>query len=171
MELIDNVFTNYSNPVIITSDLVDDQVVNRNIDNVNPLIVVNSDFTHVKIKGYLPSYPTYILEFESFKKLISLIFWFKNLSTWNVKSPIFILDISERPKNERASWVLKNLAHLEILVSYYMCYDNNEDSTIIYTLNPYLEYAPRPWKQVKLVNRNNKTNSLLFSLQYPKGNC
>ncbi|CAG5077153.1 Protein of unknown function [Cotesia congregata] len=138
MELIDKGFKNNMNPVIITSDLVDDQVVNGNIDNVNPLIVVNSDFIGAKIKGYHPSYPMYILKFESDEKLI------------------------------KASWVLKFLGRFEILVSYYLCYDNDKDSTIVYTLNPYSQYAPRPWKQVKLADSNRKTNSTLLSLQYPK---
>ncbi|CAG5077163.1 Protein of unknown function [Cotesia congregata] len=168
MELIDKSFKNNMNPVIITSDLVDDQVVNGNIDNVNPLIVVNSDFIGAKIKGYHPSYPMYILKFESDEKLIKFIFRFTHSTIWNVKSPIFILDISERPHDVKASWVLKFLGRFEILVSYYLCYDNDKDSTIVYTLNPYSQYAPRPWKQVKLADSNRKTNSTLLSLQYPK---
>ncbi|CAG5092972.1 Protein of unknown function [Cotesia congregata] len=41
---------------------------------------------------------------------------------------------------------------------------------MVYTRNPYTQYAPPPWNQVKFANANSssKTKSTLYSLQYPK---
>ncbi|XP_074095951.1 uncharacterized protein LOC141525377 [Cotesia typhae] len=41
---------------------------------------------------------------------------------------------------------------------------------MVYTLNPYTPYAPRPWNQVKSSNANinNKRKPTLYGLQYPK---
>ncbi|XP_044581187.1 uncharacterized protein LOC123262811 [Cotesia glomerata] len=171
MELIDKSFANNSNPLIISSDFVDDQVVSGNIDNGNPVIVINSDLSErrIEIKGYLSSYPTYNLRFESLYKLIALILGFMASPTWNIKSPIFVLDISEEPHVDAFN-VISFLGYFDTLISYYMCYDNDKHSTIVYTLNPYTQYAPLPWNQVKFSNANinNKTKSTLYSLQYPK---
>ncbi|CAG5092242.1 Protein of unknown function [Cotesia congregata] len=126
MELIDRDFANNSNPLIIFSDLVDDQVASRSIDNGSPLIVIiNHDLRRKQIEGYLLSYPTYILRFESMQKLVPLIFGFMGSTIWNIKSPIFILDISEGTHDENASMVLAFLGSLDILVSYYVDLKSN----------------------------------------------
>ncbi|XP_044580662.1 uncharacterized protein LOC123262486 [Cotesia glomerata] len=172
MELIDRVFANNSNPLIISSDLLDDQVSSGSIDNGSPLIVINGDQRWKQIEGYLPTYPTYILKFESLHKLIPLIFGFMRSTIWNIKSPVFVLDISEGTHDRNADRVLAFLGSLDIFLSYYSCYDDKKDSTMVYTLNPYTQYAPSPWNRVKALNANNnsKTNMTLYSLQYPKGN-
>ncbi|CAD6239269.1 GSCOCG00008671001-RA-CDS [Cotesia congregata] len=170
MELIDRGFANNSNPLIISSDLVDDQVASRSIDNGSPLIVINGDQKWKQIGGYLPSYPTYILRFKSPQKLVSLIIGFMGSTIWNIKSPIFILDISEGLHDRNANWVPSFLGRLDILISYYVCYDDKIDSTMVYTLNPYTQYALSPWNQVKFANANGNstTKMTLYSLQYPK---
>ncbi|XP_074114287.1 odorant binding protein 9 isoform X2 [Cotesia typhae] len=173
-ELIDRVFVNNSNPLIISSDLVDHQVASGNIDNGNPVIVMNYDSSErgIEIKGYLPSYPTYVLRYESLQKLMLLTLTFMTSSTWNIKSPIFILNISKKRHDVKAFEVLSFLGHFDTLLSYYMCYDYGKNSTIVYTLNPFTQYAPSPWNQVKFSNSNinNKTKLTLYSLQYPKAN-
>ncbi|CAD6222025.1 GSCOCG00005291001-RA-CDS [Cotesia congregata] len=168
MELIDKGFTNTSNPVIITSDLVDDQIVSRNIDNGNPLIIMNGNFKCEKIKGYYPGYPTYVIKFESIENLMSLIFKFMYTTIWSSKSPIFILDISEKFYVAKPYAILGFLAQFDMLVSYYLRYDNVQDSTIVYTLNPYTQYAPFPWNEVTFANIKSKTKTTLYSLQYPE---
>ncbi|CAG5075096.1 Protein of unknown function [Cotesia congregata] len=147
MELIDKGFANNSNPLIISSDLVDDQMASGNVDSGKPLIVINSDQKRKQIEGYLPSHPTYILRYESLPKLTSLIFGFMRSSTCNIKSPIFLLDVSEGTHDTNASIALGFLASLDILISYYVSYDDKKDSTMVYTLNPYTQYAPSPWNQ------------------------
>ncbi|CAG5075105.1 Protein of unknown function [Cotesia congregata] len=157
--------------IVIFSDLVDNQVAKRSIDNGSPLIVINGDQRRKQIEGYLPSYSTYILRFESMYKLVSLILGFMRSSIWNIKSPIFILDISKAMHDNRnAGRVLDFLGSLDNLKSYYVCYDDKRDSTIVYTLNPYTQYAPPPWNRVKSANANNnpKTKATMYSLQYPK---
>ncbi|XP_044582305.1 uncharacterized protein LOC123263524 [Cotesia glomerata] len=168
MEMIDRGFANNSNPLIISSDFVDGQVASGSIDNGSPLIVINDDLRRKQIVGFLPSYPTYILRFESMQKLVPLIFGLMGSTIWNIKSPIFILDISGGTHDRNASMVLAFLGRLDILVSYYVCYDEKKDSTVVYTLNPYTQYAPPPWNQVKFANANSsrKIKSTLYSLQY-----
>ncbi|CAD6239250.1 GSCOCG00008662001-RA-CDS [Cotesia congregata] len=170
MELIDRGFANNSNPLIISSDLVDDQEASRSIDNGSPLIVINGDQRWKPIERFLPSYPTYILKLESPEKLVPLIIGFMDSTIWNIKSPIFILDISEGTHDRKVHWVLSFLGSLDILIAYYVCYDGKKDSTMVYTLNPYTQYAPSPWNQVKFANDNDnsETKMTLYSLQYPK---
>lgn len=170
MEMIDKIFTKNSNPLIISSDLVDDQVASVNVDNENPLIVVDGDLKGEKLKGYISSYPTYVLTFETIKKLRALIFEFMRSRIWNIKSPIFILDLSEGPYDINASKVLRFLGSFDVLVAYYLCYDNIKNSTMVYTLNSYTHYAPQPWSKVRHANSSSKTKSTIYSLQYPKGN-
>ncbi|CAG5083969.1 Protein of unknown function [Cotesia congregata] len=168
MELINKGFTDNLNPVIITSDLVDDQVVSGNFDNANPLIIVNGNFKRKQIEGYHPGYPTYVIRFESMEKLISLIFEFVGSTIWSIKSPIFILDISEKFHVTIPYSALGFLASFDILVSYYLRYDKDQDSTILYTLNPYTQFAPLPWNQVRTSNGNSTTKLTLYSMRYPK---
>ncbi|CAG5084003.1 Protein of unknown function [Cotesia congregata] len=168
MELINKDFTDNSNPVIVSSDLVDDQFVSGNVDNGNPLIIVNSNFKRKQMVGYHPGYPTYVIRFESMQKLVPLIFGFMGSTIWSIKSPIFILDISEKFYATNPYSVLRFLAHFDILVSYYLRYDKDEDSTVLYTLNPYTQFAPLPWNQVGTSNGNSTTKPTLYSMRYPK---
>ncbi|CAG5084078.1 Protein of unknown function [Cotesia congregata] len=138
MELINDVFKNNSNPVIITFDLVNDQVVSRNIDNGNPLIVVNGDLKLKQIEGYHPSYPTYVIEFESMHNLASLIFGFMRSTIWSLKSPIFILDISEGPHEGNADIIFRFFRKFDILVSYYL-YVNKNYQNINFDKTQYLD--------------------------------
>ncbi|XP_074115276.1 uncharacterized protein LOC141537959 isoform X2 [Cotesia typhae] len=168
MELINKCFTDNLNPVIISSDLVVDQVVSANVVNENPLIIVDGNFKRKPIEGHHPGYPTYVVLFKSMPKLVSLIFDFMDSTIWSIKSPIFILDISEKFYVTRPDSVLGFLASFDILVSYYLRYEKDQNSTILYTLNPYTQFAPFPWNQVKTSNGNNTTKPTLYSMQYPK---
>ncbi|XP_074115578.1 uncharacterized protein LOC141538133 [Cotesia typhae] len=168
MELINKCFTDNLNPVIISSDLVVDQVVSANVVNENPLIIVDGNFKRKPIEGHHPGYPTYVVLFKSMPKLVSLIFDFMDSTIWSIKSPIFILDISEKFYVTRPDSVLGFLASFDILVSYYLRYEKDQNSTILYTLNPYTQFAPLPWNQVKTSNGNNTTKPTLYSMEYPK---
>ncbi|XP_074115557.1 uncharacterized protein LOC141538123 [Cotesia typhae] len=168
MELIKKEFSNNLNTVIITYDLVDNQIVSGNANNEYPIIVVNGDLKRQQIYRYYSGYPTYVVAFESIQKLFLLILKFLNSPIWSIKSPIFILDTSERSQTGNASNVLEILGNFDILVSYYLRYYSDKDSNMIYTLSPYTQRAPLPWNQVRFANSNNKIKLPLFSLHYPK---
>ncbi|XP_057336695.1 uncharacterized protein LOC130675180 [Microplitis mediator] len=47
-----------------------------------------------------------------------------------------------------AQTVLGMLWEHDLLSAYYLCYNNDRDSTIVYTLNPFTNYAPSQWVPV-----------------------
>ncbi|XP_057327804.1 uncharacterized protein LOC130669107 [Microplitis mediator] len=168
-------FTNNSNFVIITDDLYrngyrDENPSDEN-DKISSVMIINSDFEPSKITGLIRSYPTYVLPFESIKKLEKLIEKFRSSTIWSVTSKFLILDTTKEPRCANAGKILGILWKIDLLFSYYMCYDNDRDSTFIYTLNPFTNYAPPPWVQVEATgefrDEENK-KSTLYSLQYTK---
>ncbi|XP_057335826.1 uncharacterized protein LOC130674498 [Microplitis mediator] len=60
---------------------------------------------------------------------------------------------------------------MDLLSAYYLCYDDGKDSTIVYTLNPFTNYAPRPWVKVEAADQfddNKGKKWTLYNLQYTK---
>ncbi|XP_057338864.1 uncharacterized protein LOC130676558 [Microplitis mediator] len=175
-ELVDMCFTNNSNSVIITDDLYRNGYRDENLsdenDKISSVIIITSNFEPSKITGLIRSYPTYVLPFESIKKLKTLIEKFKSSTIWSVTSKFLILDTTKEPRCANAEKILKFLWKIDLLFSYYMCYDNDKDSTFFYTLNPFTKYAPPPWVQVETTDEfSNKKNKklILYSLQYSTG--
>ncbi|XP_057336575.1 uncharacterized protein LOC130675101 [Microplitis mediator] len=175
-EIVEECFTNNLNPIVISADLIndDDKVKNpTDIHNTNSsLIIINEDVKPTKIEGHIPAYPTYVLLFESVPKLAALIGELGKSKIWSIKSPFFVLDMTKDPLCINAQIVLGLLWEYNLLSAYYLCYNNDRDSTIIYTLNPFTNYAPSPWDPVDasdaIINKAEKKWTF-YSLKYSKG--
>ncbi|XP_057340152.1 uncharacterized protein LOC130677413 [Microplitis mediator] len=149
-EIVEKCFTNNSNPILISADLIDDDDEVKNPSDINhinsSLIIINEDFKPTKIEGHIPAYPAYVLLFESFLKLAAFIGELRKSKIWSIKSPFFILDTTKDLRSMNARIVLGMLWKFNLLSAYYLCYDR--DSTIVYTLNPFTNYAPSSWVQL-----------------------
>ncbi|XP_057335958.1 uncharacterized protein LOC130674603 [Microplitis mediator] len=155
-EIVEKCFTNNSNPIIISADLINNDDKVKNPPDINNLkssfIIINEDFKPTKIEGYIPTYPTYVLLFESFLKLTALIGELRKSKIWSIKSPFFVLDTTKDSRCMNAQPVLGMLWKYDLLSAYYLCNNSERDSTIVYTLNPFTNYAPSPWVQLYASN-------------------
>ncbi|XP_057335675.1 uncharacterized protein LOC130674378 [Microplitis mediator] len=172
--LVETCLINNSNPAIITSDLIEDGNKLQNPGDANginpPVIVINDELKGDRVKGYVPTYPTYVLSFESIEKLEAQAKEFRSSAIWSVKSPFLVLDSNKESLCSNAGKVLGILWTMDLLSAYYLCYDVSNDSTIVYTLNPFTNYAPRPWAKVEAANQfdNKGKKWTLYNRQYSK---
>ncbi|XP_057335964.1 uncharacterized protein LOC130674606 [Microplitis mediator] len=174
-ELVETCFINNSNPAIITSDLIDDGYKKQNLGDGkgrnSPVIVINEDLKGDRIKGYVPTYPTYVLSFESIKKLEAQVEEFRSSAIWSIKSPFLVIDTNKESRCANAGKVLGFLWTIDLLSAYYLCSDDGNNSTIVYTLNPFTNYAPLPWVKVEAADQfddNKGKKWTLYNLQYTK---
>ncbi|XP_057336653.1 uncharacterized protein LOC130675150 [Microplitis mediator] len=165
-KLAEMCFTNNSNPLIITADLVDDSEVQNpyDFDAKNPMIVIDGNFKSEKMTGLIPSYPTYVLSFESIEKLGILIKEFKSSKIWSITSPFLILETNEESGCANAGNILKFLWKYDLLSAYYLCYQ--KDLSFVYTFNPFTKYAPLPWEEIETAEKFIGNKSTLYSLRY-----
>ncbi|XP_053597920.1 uncharacterized protein LOC103577266 [Microplitis demolitor] len=177
-EIVEKCFTNNSNPIVISADLINDDDKVKNLSDINNIkssfIIINEDFKPTKIEGYIPAYPAYVLLFKSFSKLMVLIEELMKSKIWSIKSSFFVLDTTKDPLYIYAQPVLAMLWEHDLLSSYYLCYNNDRDSTIVYTLNPFTNYAPSLWAPVDtsyvFIEKDPKKKKWTFySLKYSKG--
>nr|ACE75465.1 hypothetical protein GIP_L7_0040 [Glyptapanteles indiensis] len=157
-ELIQICFTNNSNPVVISADLLD----NNWDPSRNSLIVVDREFNK-HITGFLPSYPTYVFSFESIDNLKSVIDNLQKSKFWNINSPFVMVGIGSRCPSPRR--MLEFMWNRDLLSVYYLC--DKKNSTVVFTLNPYASYAPVPWELIHKFGDSDKKLTLL-RLEYTK---
>ncbi|CAG5074182.1 Protein of unknown function [Cotesia congregata] len=157
-ELVEMCFTNNSNPVMISEDLLD--------DNWNPaknsLIVIDRKFNK-QMTGFLPAYPTYVLPFKSIDSLKPVIDNLQRSKFWNIGSPFLMVGTGSRCSSPKK--ILEFMWNRDLLSVYYLC--ENKNSSVIYRLNPYASYAPAPWKLIEKFDDSGK-NLTLFRLEYIK---
>ncbi|CAG5074004.1 Protein of unknown function [Cotesia congregata] len=139
-ELVEMCFTNNSNLVMISEDLLDD---NWN-HGENSLIVIDHKFNK-QITGFLPAYPIYILSFRSIDNLKPVVDNLQRSKFWNTGSPFLMVRTGSRCSNTKK--ILEFMWNRDFLSVYYLC--KNKNSSVIYMLNPYASYAPAPWKLIE----------------------
>ncbi|XP_044592904.1 uncharacterized protein LOC123270821 [Cotesia glomerata] len=157
-ELVEMCFTNNSNPVMISEDLLD----NNWNPGQNSLIVIDRKFNK-KITGFLPAYPTYVLPFKSIDNLKPAVDNLQRSKFWNIGSPFLMVGTGSRCSSTKK--LLEFMWNRDLLFVYYLC--ENKNSSVIYTLNPYASYAPAPWKLIEKFGDSDKKLTL-FRLEYIK---
>ncbi|XP_057322489.1 uncharacterized protein LOC130665877 [Microplitis mediator] len=164
-QLLDLCFTEILNPVVITEDLYDD-IYKIPWETIKPPpIIINDNFKPKEIQVYNPSYPTYVLSVtNSIEKLKTLLIKLKSTSVWSIESLFFIIGNS----CENASETFKILWKMDLLKSFFLCYESSNSTLIIYNYNPFTSFAPHPWKKVATNDKdsNNKWtiyNQLFFN--------
>ncbi|XP_057338523.1 uncharacterized protein LOC130676388 [Microplitis mediator] len=152
-QLLELCFSDKLNPAVITVDLIDimfeisiNEVVNASI------VTIDNDFESTVMKWYYPNHPSYIVSAESGRKLKALLHEIKSSIIWNVESLVFVVG-----KNcGKAMEVLRMVWDIEALGSFYICRDQVNKTTMVYTFNPYTDRAPEPWTRVKKKTSDNR---------------
>lgn len=152
-------FKNNSNPVIISADLMS--------NDWNPgdssWIVIDHKFEK-QATGFYSAYPTYILSFESIGDLTAAVNHFRKSTVWSIKSPFLIVERKSSCLN--AEEVLQFMWTLDLLAVYYLCSD--QETTNVFTLNPFATIVPAPWVIVHQFSENGK-KSTVYAMKYTKG--
>ncbi|XP_057333768.1 uncharacterized protein LOC130672967 [Microplitis mediator] len=171
--LLKSCFADRLNPVIISEDLTDIAYTETTdpSDNVTffetdyPIIVIDGNFRAKNVEPYYnPRYPTYVLSVKSVKKLEKGLRELASLSTWNVNSHFFIVRHNHNNCDKDGEKVLKVLWKMDLLSSFYVCLEPNDNETIptnviadtrtmLYTFNPFSNHAPLPWQEIHRVKR------------------
>nr|ACE75359.1 hypothetical protein GIP_L2_0100 [Glyptapanteles indiensis] len=159
-ELAEMCFKSDTNPVIISADLV-----GNNMDpSGNSMIVIDHKFQK-QITGFISAYPTYVLSFESIGLLKAAIEHFRGSTLWSIKSPFLIVDNESECLNHAG--VLESMWKQDLLAVHYLC--TYQDGSMIFTLNPFASYAPAVWIPVYKFG-NNEKKLTLYGMRYLKDN-
>ncbi|CAG5092626.1 Protein of unknown function [Cotesia congregata] len=154
-ELAQMCFTNNSSSVVISEDLLG----NDWDPGGNSMIIIDRKFKK-QITGFMSAYPTYVLSFDTMKNLKMTLEHLQQSTIWSIKSPFLIVKSKSQRANARK--VLEFMWQQDLLAAYYICSD--EDSTNVFTLNPFKSYAPAPWVNLDKLSGNN-TKTALFALK------
>ncbi|CAG5082588.1 Protein of unknown function [Cotesia congregata] len=159
-ELIKLCFSERTNPVVITDDLVDAIYgLSRDIDHPN-VNVIEHNYQPRQIPIFNRAYSTYILSANSASQLKNLLHVLKSSLTWSIKSVFFIIGTNAESCGN-ASKMLQVLWKLNLISAFYVCYEpNDKESMMLYTYNPFTDRAPEPWVEVESTDRPNDRWSL-----------
>ncbi|XP_057324944.1 uncharacterized protein LOC130667412 [Microplitis mediator] len=152
-EIIKLYFSNRSNPLVLTDNLISiiDQDTRKSI--ASPINVINDKFKAKNIQIFNPSRPTYILSTNSNEQLDTFLREFESMVTWSIESLFFIVDFTDNNYCINASKVLQILWKKELLSSLFVCSEPDSDKIWLYTFNSYAPHAPHPWEEVKTVEK------------------
>ncbi|XP_057333794.1 uncharacterized protein LOC130672985 [Microplitis mediator] len=146
-------YSERSNPVVITNNLID-IIEEIRVDDIKfPVMTRDTNFKSKDIQMFNPSYPLYILSTDSIDQLQTLLNELKSTPTWSIVSIFFIVGAIEN-NCRNASEVLQILWKMELLSSFYICIEPNNDE-MVYTYNPYTNRAPEPWENVEIIDKPN----------------
>ncbi|KAH0555455.1 hypothetical protein KQX54_019061 [Cotesia glomerata] len=128
-ELIKLCFSERTNPVVITDDLVDAIYgLSRDIDHPN-VNVIDRNYQARQITIFNRTYPTYILSANSASQLKNLLHVLKSSPTWSINSVFFIIGTNAGSCGD-ASKMLQVLWKLNLISAFYVCYELNESSAL-----------------------------------------
>lgn len=151
-------FLNELNPVAVSVDLIDVvyEIPKKETDQLS-IIVIDNHFSSKVIKKYYPRHPSFVLSGDSLKTLIENLHEIKTAKIWNVKS-LFVI-VGTQCQNSAAA--LKLLWEIEALSSFFICQDEFNNKTLIFTFNPFSSYAPKPWERVTGFNKSDSRWTLI----------
>ncbi|CAG5084322.1 Protein of unknown function [Cotesia congregata] len=140
-------FPDELNPVAVTIDLIDVvHEIPRNETIESSVVVIDDNFSSKVIQKYYPRHPSFVLSGNSIHTLKAILLEIKSAEIWNVKSLFLIIGTQCQDSVK----LLKLLWGIEAVASFFICRDDARNRTMIYTFNPYSNYAPRPWRRVEI---------------------
>ncbi|CAG5078148.1 Protein of unknown function [Cotesia congregata] len=156
--LLEMCFLDELKPVAVTVDLINVVYeIPRDETAKLSIIVIDDHFSSKVIKEYYPRHPSFVLSGDSLEALIKNLHEIKTAKIWNVKS-LFVI-VGTQCHNSAA--VLKLLWEIEALSSFYICQDEFNNKTLIFTFNPFSNYAPKPWERVAGFDRSDSRWTLI----------
>ncbi|XP_074115278.1 uncharacterized protein LOC141537961 [Cotesia typhae] len=178
--ILESCFADRLNPIVISDDLT--EIVYKEMTGF-PVLVINKGFNAKIIKPYFsPRYPTYVLSVHSVNKLKTTLQEFATLSTWSIESIFFVVRYSEINCDDEGRKVLEILWTMDQLTAFYICFKPGKSiestDTMIYTVNPFSNRAPLPWKEVSHTrpitesyqDHNENKRPTLYKRPYENGN-
>ncbi|CAD6216487.1 GSCOCG00004651001-RA-CDS, partial [Cotesia congregata] len=168
-QLLELCFADQLNPIFISSELFE-LIHPTSIKAIEaPIVVIDTNLEFKNAIFLHNSYPKYLLVGDTTEKLESLLKKLKSFSSWSSKSETFIVDgTSEKSCLRQASQFLKLLWKMNLLSSFYMCL-RSQNYTMVYTFNPFTNYAPHPWKEVEVTNKPDPRWTL-YNLRFTQDN-
>lgn len=166
-QLLELCFADRLNPIFISSELFE-LIYPTSIKTIEtPIVVVDTNWEFKNAIFHHNSYPKYLLVGDTTEKLEFLLKKLKSSPFWSSKSKIFIVGTSEESCLRQASQFLEFLWTMDLLSSFYLCL-TNQNYTMIYTFNPFTNYAPHPWKEVEVTNKPDPRWTL-YNLRFIQG--
>ncbi|XP_057328663.1 uncharacterized protein LOC130669663 [Microplitis mediator] len=155
-QLLESCFSDRLNPVAITSNLTKIIEGIQQNERLNySVITINDNLLQVYRKKYgnrkkntysgYNSYPSYVLSADSVTALKRTLNNIRLWDPWNSERLIFAVGT----RCSDASKVLILLWEYDVLLSYFICPNEFNNNTSIYTLNPYPKRAPLPWIKIE----------------------
>ncbi|XP_057335796.1 uncharacterized protein LOC130674471 [Microplitis mediator] len=166
-KLLELCFSDRMNPVIITKDLV--KVFHGITDNKEGNISVIAIDKNLNWMNYwydskfivYPSYATVILSGDSIKskcfvlspnvfqclsnKISNIKEHFKSINYWSITTTFLVSGNHCDDASKALGWLWGK----EITTSYFLCPNEFNNNTMIYTMNPFGDRAPKPWEKVE----------------------
>ncbi|CAD6220400.1 GSCOCG00005039001-RA-CDS [Cotesia congregata] len=140
-------FPDELNPIAVSIDLIDVvHEIPRNETIESSVVVIDGNFSSKAIQKYYPRHPSFVLSGNSIDTLKAILLEVKSAKIWNVKSLFLIIGT----QCQDSAQSLKLLWEIEAVASFFICRDDKSNRTMIYTFNPYCNYAPRPWRRVEI---------------------
>ncbi|XP_057340131.1 uncharacterized protein LOC130677400 [Microplitis mediator] len=147
-QLLELCFADQLNPVVISANLIDIVAgITKNEIIDGSVVVIDNKFSSKNIEKHYPRYPTYVLSADPIDTLKKILDEIKSSDIWNIQSWFLIIGT----KCQAASKVLKLLWALEVSSSFFICRHESKNETLVYTLNPFTNYAPKIWTQVEMI--------------------
>ncbi|XP_057333982.1 uncharacterized protein LOC130673089 [Microplitis mediator] len=146
-QLLELCYSNVSNPIAITPNLIDTVYHNPSNTLTAPIIILDDNFLAKDIQLYYPAYPTYVLSVDTYKQLLNIIKRIWKTSLWNTASVFYVIGNTEE-SCENALVITYVLWQFECLSSCVICQGMN-NQTMLYTLNPFTHRAPYPWIEIE----------------------
>ncbi|XP_057335915.1 uncharacterized protein LOC130674572 [Microplitis mediator] len=184
-QLLELCFSDQLNPLVIDLNLINIvHGIRSNDDRIISVIPIDKNY-HGPGDGdeksdfiVYPSYPTFVFSAETVNRrstfLLNLQSNLVKINYWNPELSFFLVI------GNKCSDALQKLTALmdsDALKSYYICPNDFDNSTSIYTLNPYADRAPKPWQKVEgpkepysgstlfkmsIINDTNSCSSIMF---------
>ncbi|XP_057333741.1 uncharacterized protein LOC130672942 [Microplitis mediator] len=149
-QLLELCYSNVSNPIAMTPNLIDTVYQNPSNTLTAPIIILDDDFFAKDIQLYYPAYPTYVLSVDTQRQLINLMIKIRDSPLWNTASVFYVIGNTDQ-SCKNALQMTYTLWLFQCLSSFVIC-QGNDNRTMLQTLNPFTHRAPYPWVEVKKLN-------------------
>ncbi|KAK0174858.1 hypothetical protein PV327_010579 [Microctonus hyperodae] len=160
MELIKSCYDDqYTTTIVITPDISETfYQFSWNSKTFTPATMLDNNFKPNESKDYSSQIATFILTANSIKSFNKTLIALKSSPWWNIHGLLFI--VGNLPDGcKSAAVILKQAWKINLYSSLFLCNDEN-DNFRLFMFNPYTNRAVYPWKEVKYLDKPNKSWTL-----------
>ncbi|XP_057334040.1 uncharacterized protein LOC130673123 isoform X2 [Microplitis mediator] len=148
-QLLELCYSNVSNPIAMTPNLIDTVYLNPSNTLTAPIIILDDNFLAKDIQLYYPAYPTYVISVDTYRELLNIINKIRESPLWNTASVFYVIGNTYQ-SCENAFLMPYVLWLFDCLSTFVICQGIN-NQTMLSTINPFTHRAPYPWIKVEEV--------------------